>query len=62
LHISRERMVGYEVVHRDERKRRLGIGPRNWPMTGGVEVVMGRRAHWMRLGDDWWARIVGDRR
>jgi len=47
LNISRERVVSYEVVHRDERKRWfVSIGPRNRPMSGGIRIMVGSRAGW----------------
>ena len=63
LNVSREWVVSYEVIHRNERKRWfVSIGPRNRLMSGRIRVVIGRSACWSRLGDDRWSRIMSDGR
>lgn len=63
LNIPWERVVSDEIIHGNQGQRGFfGIGPRNRPMPSRVSVVIGGRACGARLGDDRWARIVGDGR
>jgi hypothetical protein len=61
LDISREWVVSYEVVHRNERERWfVSIGSRNRSMSGRIRVVRGVCRS--RLGDDRWACTMSDGR
>ena len=63
LNIPWERVVSDEIIHRDQGQRRFfGIGPRYRPVSNGASVVVRGWACRASLGDDRWARIVGDGR
>lgn len=54
-------MVGYEVVHRNERRGRfISIRPWDRPMSGRIGVMIGRWARWSDFDYDWRNGIVGD--
>jgi len=65
LNVSRERVVGYEVVHRDQGGGWfVGAGPRDGTVSGRIGVVIGSWARWSDfddVGDGWQVGEAGGR-